>query len=291
MLKPYTRGEELPAHLESLFKRFNPTEKQIEAGNNPWTDIWIDDDLEAVILATGMDVAGRKQRIYSSLHHAGQKEEKFEKVRNLLSMWEDIRTQIEADINRSRPRRGQEWKDDDRKTYECALIAMLIYETGIRPGSNTDTKAQVQAFGATTLQLRHVKPSPRGCRLQFIGKKGVKQNVLVTNPFLAGVFLKRKRETTSYTTPLFIYGVSSLRDYFKTLADGSATPKDFRTCVGTSLALEILGNRVRIPKTKSGKRAVINKALDKVCAKLGNTRGIARNSYVAPEVLERFLPQ
>lgn len=249
----------------------------------------VDDDPDAQILATGIDVAGRKQRIYSSTHNAGQKDVKFDRVRNLLSQWEDIRTQIESDLN-SRPKRGEEWKDSDMKLHECALIAMLIYETGIRPGSNTDTLAQVKAYGATTLMLKHVKPCPRGVRLQFIGKKGVKQNVLVTNPYLVRVFVKRKRATTSYTTPLFEYGVGALRDYFKQLGSGEFTPKDFRTAVGTSLALEILGSRKRIPKTKSARRAVVNAALDKVCAKLGNTRGIAKNSYVAPEILERFLP-
>ena len=250
----------------------------------------VDDDPDAQILATGFDVAGRKQRIYSSTHHAGQKEEKFERVRNLLSQWEDIRTQIEADINRLSRGKPRPWTREEKKTYESALIAMLIYETGIRPGSNTDTLAQVKAYGATTLLLKHVKPCPRGVRLQFIGKKGVKQNVLVTNPYLVRVFLKRKRATTAYTTPLFEYGVGALRDYFKQLGSGEFTPKDFRTAVGTSLALEILGSRKRIPKTKSARRVVVNAALDKVCAKLGNTRGIAKNSYVAPEILERFLP-
>ena len=281
MLRPYKRGTPLPEHLESLYRRFNPTEKQVAAGNNPWTDVMVDDDPDAQILATGFDVAGRKQRIYSSTHNASQKDVKFDRVRNLLSQWEDVRTQIEADLNR---------KNLDEKVRECALLAMLIYETGIRPGSNTDTLAQVKAYGATTLLLKHVKPCPRGVRLQFIGKKGVKQNVLVTNPYLVRVFVKRKRATTSYTTPLFEYGVGALRDYFKQLGSGEFTPKDFRTAVGTSLALEILGARKRIPKTKSARRAVVNAALDKVCAKLGNTRGIAKHSYVAPEIIERFMP-
>lgn len=280
MLKKYVRGTELPEHLTSLYKRFNPSQKQIDAGSNPWTDVHIDDNPKAVILATGVDVAGRLQRIYSTTHTENAKVSKFERVRELLSEWEDIRTQIEKDLNqKTEPIR-----------HECAMIAMLIYETGIRPGSASDTKAKVQAFGATTLQLRHVKPCANGVRLQFVGKKGVKQNVLVTNPYLVRVFMKRKKETTAWTTSLFEVSVNRLRDYFKGLGSGAYTPKDFRTARGTSLALELLSWRKRLPKKASARKRIINEALDKVAAKLGNTRGVAKNSYVDSWVLDRFLP-
>lgn len=281
MLTPYVRGTPLPEHLAPLFRRFNPSEKQLASGANPWVDVHIDPDPDAIVIATGIDVAGRKIRLYSPEHHAQAKAGKFERVRSLLIEWEDIRTQIEGDINESTTLR----------TREAALVAYLIYETGVRPGSETDTRAKVQAYGATTLQLRHVKPCTRGVRLKFIGKKGVSQNILVTNPHLVGVFLRRKAASRVWSLPLFSVNASSLREYFKTLGSGCYHPKDFRTARGTSLALELLGTRKRLPKSKAARKRIVNSALDRVAKMLGNTRAVSRSAYVDPSILERFFPE
>lgn len=247
-----------------------------------WTNVRIDPDPNATVIATGIDLAGRKQRLYSVDHVKNAKGSKFERVRALLTEWEDIRTQIETDLNDILTPPG---------IREAALVAYLIYETGIRPGSTQDTKATVQAYGATTLQLKHVKPCVRGVMLKFVGKKGVPQSILVTNPYIVRVCKHRKRENPAWSAPLFPrISLASLRAYFKNLGSGQYTPKDFRTACGTKLAIELLGSRVRIPATKSGKRKLVNGVLDKVASKLGNTRAISKSAYVDPEVLERFIP-
>jgi DNA topoisomerase-1 len=245
-----------------------------------WTDVKVDPDNGVTVLATGKDAAGRLQRLYSPQHIADSKAGKFEKVRALLSEWEDIRIQLEADIN-------------DRHASpllkEAAMVAYLIYNTGIRPGSNTDTLAAVKAYGATTLQLRHIKPVVKGLRLKFVGKKGVKQSVLVTNPYLVRIMVKRKYDSPAWTKPIFKVSHSTLCTYFKTLGSGIYTPKDLRTGIGTKRAIELLGNRKRLPKAKSRRKKVMNNALDKVARKLGNTRSVSRSAYVDPVILERFI--
>ena len=278
MLRPYIPGTSLPEHLESLYRRFNPTEKQLEH-LNPWTNIRVDDNPEAIIWATGTDAAGRHQRIYSPMHTTAASGEKFDRVRELLAEWEDIRTQIEADLN------DPQFPSEKR---EAALTAYLIYETGIRPGSEHDTKAKVQAYGATTIQLRHVKQCPKGVRLQFIGKKGVKQNVLVTNPYLVRVMLQRKRSSATWSTSVFAVTVNDLRRYVATLGSGNYTPKDFRTARGTSMALELLGSRKRLPSTKTGRKRLLNNALDRIAKTLGNTRAVCKRSYCDPGVIRRY---
>ena len=245
-----------------------------------WTGVLVDPDPAAVVLATGLDSAGRKQRLYSVQHLADAKAGKFERVRALLTEWEDIRTQIEGDLN-----------DPNEALYEQAIAAYLVYNTGMRPGSNADAAllTGIKAYGATTLQLRHVKRCARGVRLKFVGKKGVRQNVLVTDPFLVRVFLRRKKATTAWTTPLFACSAGKLREYVAGLGSGEYTPKDFRTARGTSLALELLGSRKRLPSAKSRRKHIVNAALDRVAKLLGNTRAISRSAYVDPIILERFL--
>lgn len=241
-----------------------------------WTNVLVDPDPRARILATGVDAAGRKTRIYAAWHSAEAKAGKFERVRTLLTEWEDIRTQIESDIN-------------DQNNYEAALVALLIYETGIRPGSTADTLAKVQAYGATTLQLRHVKPSPRGVRLQFIGKKGVSQNILVTNNYLVDTMMHRKDSTPQWSASLFDISAGQLRQYFATLGSGQYTPKDFRTACGTHLALTLIGDRKRFPVSQTKRKRIINKVLDQVARKLGNTRSVSRSAYVDPKIVEAFM--
>ena len=245
-----------------------------------WVNVTYNDDSTAACEALGTDAAGRQQRLYSAEHHALAKSAKFGRVRNLLTEEADIRTQLESDINDATV---------TGTTREAALVAYLVFETGIRPGSNSDTLAAVQAYGATTLQLRHVKPCPRGCRLQFTGKKGVAQNVLVTNPYLVSELLRRKAATTKYTTTLFRVSSTTLNVYIGGLGSGNYSAKDFRTLRGTSLALSILGPRKRLPKAISKRKRLVNATLDKVAAKLGNTRAVSRGSYVDPVIIETIL--
>src|SRR5689334_16011694 len=64
-----------------------------------WSNVKVNPDPTAPVIAMGWDAAGRKQRLYSVEHVASAKGSKFERVRALLSEWEDIRTQIEQDLN------------------------------------------------------------------------------------------------------------------------------------------------------------------------------------------------
>lgn len=244
-----------------------------------WTGISVDPDPKATLLAVGYDSKGRKQYLYSPEHLAASKDAKFKKVRQLIEEHEDVRSEIEEAINDKRV---------EKKTKEAALVAYLIYETGIRPGSNTDTQGEVQAYGATTLQLRHVKPTETGVRLKFIGKKGVAQSVAVTNPFLVEELKERKEGTTSYTTPLFNCSSGKLREFVKGLGSGGYTPKDLRTMRGTILAIDLIGWRKLIPKTKKRRKEVVNEMLDKVAKQLGNTRAVTRSAYVDPVVYQQF---
>src|SRR5690606_12152983 len=99
-----------------------------------------------------------------------------------------IRSQIEVDIRQS------DWAEE-------ALVAYLMFETGIRPGSkeengtiNRKTGRRIKTYGACTLQARHVKVLKSGVFLDFIGKKGIHLKVQVTNPALVDELKWRKAE-------------------------------------------------------------------------------------------------
>jgi DNA topoisomerase-1 len=245
-----------------------------------WTGVEYNTDPKAHCVARGYDAAGRHPAIYSAEHHALASDRKFGRVRMLLAEHEDIRTEIEGVIN---------GKDTPRLEWEAANLALLIFETGIRPGSNSDTRAARKAYGATTLQMRHVHESPKGVRLIFDAKCGVKQSFLVTNPHLVKLMLTRKRGAGSPRENLFRCSCSSLNKFISGLGSGSFTAKDFRTAIGVRMAQEELGSRKRWPSTKKGVKKAMNAALDKIARALGNTRAVCKKAYVDPTILGPYL--
>lgn len=250
----------VPAYLKSV--RIPPA----------WEDVMVSDTENADVYATGVDAAGRLQRLYSPQFTAKSAANKYRRIEAMIQEKEAIRSEIELDI------KSRTLSPKDR---EAAIVLYLIYETGIRPGSNTDTRAQVKAYGATTIQLRHIKiTSEKRVRLQFTGKKGVRQNVLVTNPWLVEELKRRKEATTAWSETVFDVSTTKLNQY---ASKYGYSAKDFRTMRGTITAMDLLCGR-SIPKQKTKAKKVFNAALDQVAKKLGNTRAIARNSYVAPWV-------
>lgn len=256
-------GKQVPPHLASL--RIPPA----------WTGVTVDPSPSAHTLAKGLDAAGRTQRVYVASFLRDNKMDKFKRIRQLLLEWDDIRTQIERDVNDLS-------KDDEWHT--AAMVALLIYETAIRPGSDKDTKGKVKAYGAMTLMSEHLVFGSDGVCLRFTGKKGIQQHILVTNSWLCEQLKTRNR----IGGRLFDVRPSVLAKYFATLGSGNYTPRDFRAARGTKLAIDLLDGQ-RVPTEKKARKKLVNDILDQVAKRLGNTRAVSRSAYVDPEVIEEIV--
>ena len=244
-----------------------------------WTDVKINKDEDADLLATGTDAKGRKQYIYSQNHHMRQAELKFARNMELI----DKAIEIEAENSKNLSSR-------DKQKAENAAVFALIMSTGIRPGSDSERGADKWAYGATTLEGRHVVEQVKGVRLRFVGKKGVSLDIPITDPEIAKMLVKRKAAAGAKGR-LFNVSDSELRDYVKTLDGGNFHPKDFRTLKGTATALE----EIRIKKYKKAKNEKEYKKTVKAIAKkvslvLGNTPSVALKSYINPFVFLKLKP-
>jgi len=164
---------------------------------------------------------------------------------------------------------------------------MLIMETGLRPGSDRDTKAEKQAFGATTLEGRHVDVDSQGnVTLKFTGKKGVQREVKIEDKNLAEELAERKK-TAGSNDRLFDTSASKLRDYVKTLDGGRFKPKDMRTRLGTEIASDIIASQDAPGNGKAYKRKV-REVAKQVAERLGNTPAVALQSYIDPTVFSKW---
>ena len=237
-----------------------------------WTDVKINPDPHGDLWVTGKDAKGREQRVYSNAHWTKAARAKFSRIAELIGKTEKIRKQNVANMH-----------GKDEATREAAAVMFLIQEMGLRPGSDRDTKAKTQAYGATTLLGRHVVEDGDAVRLQFTGKKGVSIDLEVTTPELASLLRDRKRAAGN-DGRLFDVDDAALRAYSHTLNGGSFKPKDFRTAHGTRLAIEEVQKMPDPPKDEKDYKKRVRAVAKVVAAALGNTPIVCLQSYIDPSV-------
>jgi len=222
-------------------------------------------DPEAGLQATGIDMKGREQPIYSAKHCVEADAEKFARLKEFTKAVPKLQKRIEADFD----------------SNDGAKALYLISQTGFRVGSNKDTKAAVKAYGASTLEARHITMiSESTVKFNFIGKKGVVNSATLTDKKLAKYCKDKKAGKVFDTTD------SKIRRYLKKI-DGEFKVKDYRTFIGTSEAIKAV-NSLPTPKTGKERRAGIMLVCKQVAKKLGNTPAVARSAYIAPEVFDRW---
>lgn len=259
-----TSGGVLPSHIQAL--KIPPA----------WTDVTYSSDPESALQATGRDSKGRRQAIYSSKFAATQAAAKFARISDLNKKFNDIKAQnAEAQMS------------SDSKTQDSADCLDLVMKMGVRPGSESDTGAKVKAYGATTLEGKHVVVDGDRVSLKFVGKKGVVLDLPVTDPALA-TSLRRRAKKAGADGKLFpATSHAALLEHVHTLNGGGFKTKDFRTHLGTSTAADLVAKRPVPKNEKEYKKAVMDVAKH-VSKLLGNTPTIALQSYISPVVFAQW---
>jgi DNA topoisomerase-1 len=252
--------ENFPQHIQDL--KLPPA----------WTQVRINPDPHADLLAIGKDSKGRDQYVYSQKFKDSQQALKFERIKELDAKFDSIRAQNNANM-----------RSKDELTREHAECASLVMTMGIRPGSETDTTATVKAYGATTLLGSHVMQKDGETRLQFIGKKGVAIDLPVTDRRVAAM-LNERAAVAGKDGQLFPkVSDKSLLEYSHTFDGGGFKTKDFRTLLGTREATRQMG-KISSPNSQKEYMKAVREVAVKVAEKLGNTPTVALQSYIHPAV-------
>lgn len=239
-----------------------------------WKDVSVNPDPHGKLMVVGKDVKGRSQHLYSKQFSAGQAEAKFARMADLEKQMPAIIKKNEANL-----------KSDDPKTREQAALLALIIHTGIRPGGEGDTGADKKAFGATTLQGRHVYQKPDGtARLKFVGKKGVNLKLYVTDKSIAAD-LAQRADDAGHTGKLFPdTSAHDLLGYVKSVTGSDdIKTKDFRTLLANRIAVAEV-SKTKAPSDPKSFKKTVKAIATKVAEKLGNTAAIALASYIHPGV-------
>jgi DNA topoisomerase-1 len=207
----------------------------------------------------GVDSKGRRVRLYGKDHAQRAANSKFSRIERLNKKYATIEGAVKRDIDA---------KDD--ATRENARATYIILKTGLRPGSEKDTKADVEAAGLTTLDSKDVKVTGNKAQFNFIGKKGVKINKSVSDKTAVRI-LKEQKSADKELFPNI--SDDSVRKYVRKF--GPYKTKDFRTLYANKVAKQMVNKGV--PKKQ---------VVAKVAEELQNTPSVASGAYIDPKVFK-----
>ena len=245
-----------------------------------WTDVWICPNPRGHIQATARDAKGRKQYRYHPKFRALRDESKFGRMLRFSEALPDLREQIETDLSTpGLPRRKL-----------LATLVRLLDKTLIRVGNDEYTKAN-HSYGLTTMRRRHVAVTGDTVRFEFRGKSGVEHSISVTDRRLARI-VQQLQDLPGQELFKYIDGEGQRQSidsddvnaYLREVTGLDVTAKDFRTWSGTMLAARAL-RELGPARSQREARLNVNKALDQVASRLGNTRAVCRKYYVHPAIL------
>jgi DNA topoisomerase-1 len=248
-----------------------------------WTDVWICSDPDGHMQVTARDGKGRKQYRYHPRFRAARDRSKFGRLLTFSAALPRIRDRVERDL----ARRGLP------RDKVLATVVWLLERTSFRVGNELYAKLN-RSYGLTTLRRRHVDVAGDRLRFEFRGKSGVARTTAVTDRRIARI-VRRCRDLPG--EELFKYldddgrrqrvESDDINAYLRRAAGVNVTAKDFRTWAGTMHAALALAGIGPAAAERDVSRNV-NRALDHVAERLGNTRAVCRAYYVHPAVLDAY---
>ena len=248
-----------------------------------WTDVWISPDPTGHIQATGRDQKGRKQYRYHPGWTACRDEAKFSSLVDFAGALPRIRERVDHDLRR----RGTP------RERVLASIVWLLDNTLIRIGNDAYTREN-KSFGLTTLRSRHVEVEGQRIRFSFVGKSGQEWKLQLTDRRIArivgaieelpGQHLFQYLDEGGTRRPVHSHDVNH---YIHETAGPDFSSKHFRTWSATIYAADMFAQR-EYPSTKRELTRATNEVIDKVAARLHNTRAVCRRCYIHPIVIESW---
>jgi DNA topoisomerase I len=247
-----------------------------------WTDVWICAISAGHLQATGRDVRGRKQYRYHDRWRRTRDETKFGRLTEFGKALTRIRRRVDTDLRRTGLPRER----------VLATVVRLLDVAFMRVG-NPEYARDNDSYGLTTLRNRHVVVRGRNLEFEFRGKGGKLHILSVEDERLARI-VKRCRDLPGYELFQCLedgkrrpVDSGDVNEYLREIGGDEFSAKDFRTWAGTVLAARTLAAQ-EPPRSKRRATQTVNVAIEAVGRQLGNTRAIAKKSYVHPEVIEAF---
>jgi DNA topoisomerase I len=249
-----------------------------------WKEARIVRSPRAKVQAVGYDSAGRVQYLYSEWYREQKEREKFERVLRFADALPRMRKTTSDHLS------------DEGLGPDKVLAAMtrLMNAAYFRVGDERYAKKN-RTYGIATLRRKHLGIEGDTMTFEYSGKWGKTHRKVVTDRRLREV-VEECAGLPGYEVFKYVDEDGDVRDvkarelnsYVKRVMGDEFTPKDFRTWAGTLIAAVQLAGLGPVTESKRAEKNVLA-AVDAVAERLGNTRDIARSSYISPRVIDHYL--
>jgi len=236
--------------------------------------VWFSPDATSHLQAVGLDAKGRRQYRYHTEFRARQEADKYNRCASFGAALPKLRSVVERDI----AVRGL------GRDKVLAAVVRLLDSGYVRVGNDCYAAAN-DSYGATTLRNEHSEVRGARVKLEYRGKSGKMQRVVIADASLAKI-VRRCHDLPGQA--LFQYigddseahriGSGDVNAYIKNAMGEDFSAKNFRTWGASVIAFETI--RGSDPDTLT-----LKTMLEPVAAALGNTPAISRKSYVHPTLI------
>lgn len=249
-----------------------------------WEEARIARSPAAKVQAVGYDSAGRLQYLYHPKYRERKEREKFERILRFADALPKMRKTTSDHLRR---------KTLDREKV-LACMTRLVNAAYFRVGDERYAKMN-KTYGIATLRRKHLTIEGDQMIFEYRGKWGQMQRKCVADARLREI-VEECIALPGYEIFKYYDEAGEIKDvkardlniYIKEVMGNEFSPKDFRTWAGTLIAALKLAELGAAEDEKLANKNVLQ-AIDAVSERLGNTRAIARSSYVSPRVIDHYL--
>jgi DNA topoisomerase-1 len=252
-----------------------------------WRDVWASPDPQTKVQATGVDARGRTQYRYSTVAQQQAAEQKFANLLPFGNALPQLRTQVDWHLS---------FLTEDTAAHRvkrATAAAVRLIDKGLfRVGSDRYARDN-HTYGLTTLTRDHVRVSGDEIQFTFVGKEHRPWNLVIEDEQVAEIVAELLSGASDDVPFLavpsadggrYVVNSAAVNSYIHGATSSPATAKTFRTWGGTAAAAAVSAG-ASPPITMRSSRADLI-AYDAAAHLLGNTRAVARHSYVHPRAIE-----
>ncbi|MGM1018487.1 MAG: DNA topoisomerase IB [Actinomycetota bacterium] len=241
-----------------------------------WAKVWISPDADSHIQAVGTDAAGRRQYLYHARWRTRRDLLKFDRALELAAALPAARAIVTRNL-----------QSDDERTRALAVAFRIIDRTAVRIGSPNYLR-KYGTRGLLTLRWADLRLDGTSMELSFLGKMNRRQHREFDDAELADWIRSQPARPRRATLLRYRAGrrmrlltAATVNAYICDVTGGPFTAKDFRTLRGTTTAALSLADARAADLDREARELL---AVDAVATVLGNTRAVARSSYIDPRV-------
>jgi DNA topoisomerase I len=249
-----------------------------------WEDARIARSPSAKVQAIGYDSEGRLQYLYHPKYRERKEREKFERILRFAGALPEMRRITSNHLRH---------KELDREKV-LAAMARLMNAAYFRVGDERYARKN-RTYGIASLRRKHLRVEGDAMIFEYTGKWGQMHRKAVTDAKLRQI-VEECAALPGYEIFKYRDDSGEIRDvkardlnaYVKEVMGEEFTPKDFRIWAGTLIAAVKLAELGVTEDLKQAEQNVLA-AVDDVAKRLGNTRDIARASYISPRVIDHYM--